>query len=832
MGTGLLPTCAVRPDGADVSKGASVSVENGIVPALAARADETYRAVVGNLVGEIGLVLTRQLRHILLLPLLAAWLLLFAVSVCLAQVSPPQPPEAADVRLLIDISGSMKQNDPQNLRLPSVDLLVRLLPDGSRAGVWTFGRYVNMLVPFGTVDDAWREKALERADGINSTGLFTNIGEALEQAATLPASVDARPNIILLTDGMVDIDTNPQVNHDENRRIIREILPGLRQQNFRLHTIALSANADTALLEKLAEETTGTSTIVESADALLQAFLRAFDASAPVTELPLSASNSFIVDASVEEFTALVFRRFVDEDTHLVGPDDRVLLHNRPDENSRWHRADTYDLITVAQPDAGEWKILADIAPESRVTILSNLKLRLQALPSSLVQGAALEAAFVLVDDNGVITDSAFLSMLSADIELVSVEDASIRRTVWTHHIAKRSAPGDGIFEFDLPPLEQAGRYRLTITVDGQTFQRRLKHHLQVQLPFTVHRRNIVTEYGEPGFRLQVVPAGDNIVENQTQVVVAVTDPSGRKTVRPLVWDSEGFWQVEIPAYRSGDFIGAVRVTGNDVHGNSFEYALTPVLLTFQPDDLMVDQTVDAEVQEAQPAGLAESADALVEEPNIPPQRIVPVWLGIGILVLVNALVGWGTYYLIRKWYRLRKAPEPALMDLPVAGTHDGTDLADDEGLMNEFDEEPLLDEFKMDEVDTDDEAQFVDERPPEFEESSTAGPNAAAATETEVAGGDQDAPDDIKASSEDYDVGDVIDDIHEELLELVAGESSPEAQKEFAADMLKAQGLDLEEDEMDDAISNLIAELDGKSDETNEQESPDSEEDDASKTS
>ena len=59
-----------------------------------------------------------------------------------------------DVRLLIDISGSMRESDPANLRQPALELMLRLLPDGARAGVWTFGEQVNMPVPHGVVDDA------------------------------------------------------------------------------------------------------------------------------------------------------------------------------------------------------------------------------------------------------------------------------------------------------------------------------------------------------------------------------------------------------------------------------------------------------------------------------------------------------------------------------------------------------------------------------------------------------------------------------------------------------------------------------------------------------
>lgn len=57
-----------------------------------------------------------------------------------------------DFRVVIDVSGSMKQTGPQNLRVPALKLINGLIPTGSRAGVWTFGRYVNMAVKWGKVD--------------------------------------------------------------------------------------------------------------------------------------------------------------------------------------------------------------------------------------------------------------------------------------------------------------------------------------------------------------------------------------------------------------------------------------------------------------------------------------------------------------------------------------------------------------------------------------------------------------------------------------------------------------------------------------------------------
>ena len=75
------------------------------------------------------------------------YLIFLFLGVGLASVSRAQQPGNAedvaappDVRLVIDVSGSMKQNDPNNLRQPAVELLVQLLPEGSKAGVWTFGK--------------------------------------------------------------------------------------------------------------------------------------------------------------------------------------------------------------------------------------------------------------------------------------------------------------------------------------------------------------------------------------------------------------------------------------------------------------------------------------------------------------------------------------------------------------------------------------------------------------------------------------------------------------------------------------------------------------------
>ncbi len=118
---------------------------------------------------------------------------------------------AYDFRVVIDVSGSMKETDPQNLRVPALKLINGLIPSGSRAGVWTFGKYVDMAVKWGKVNDSWRSQADLGAEKIHSNALLTNIESALARARVGWDRADGKTRriLLLLTDGKVDVSRDP-----------------------------------------------------------------------------------------------------------------------------------------------------------------------------------------------------------------------------------------------------------------------------------------------------------------------------------------------------------------------------------------------------------------------------------------------------------------------------------------------------------------------------------------------------------------------------------------------------------------------------------------------
>ena len=243
-------------------------------------------------------------------------------------------PEQADVRIVVDISGSMKETDPENLRRPAVRLLARMLPEDASAGLWTFGQYVNMLVPHGAIDDNWRQVAIDRSEQINSVALHTNLGLAIEKASDdwLSGGTLENTHLILLSDGKVDIPEGDAADRAEEQRILQDLVARLSEQGLTIHTVGLSERADIEFLRELARSTGGSFRLAQSADALNLAFANALNTAVPQEQIPIEG-NGFTVDEGVEEFTALIFSG---GDAEQEGPLELTcLLYTSPSPRDR-----------------------------------------------------------------------------------------------------------------------------------------------------------------------------------------------------------------------------------------------------------------------------------------------------------------------------------------------------------------------------------------------------------------------------------------------------------------------------------------------------------------
>ncbi|AZT85856.1 VWA domain-containing protein [Marinobacter sp. NP-4(2019)] len=395
----------------------------------------------------------------------------------------PELPEVADVRVIVDISGSMKDNDPDNLRQPAVRLLARMLPENAYAGLWTFGQYVNMLVPRDRVDDRWREQMTNLSSEINSVALRTNLGKAIEVASDdyFTDGDLSHTDFILLTDGKVDISDDERVNRAERERILGPLLDELVSKGATFHTVALSTEADVGFLQTLAQETGGSYSVAPSADALNRVFLKALNAAVPQEQVPIDG-NRFSVDSAVREFTALIF--WGEDETsdtrelRLTDPDGNTARVDRPGNNMRWAREPGYDLITVTDPQDGEWRLNGELGEGSRVTVVSDLRMVVSPLPPVFSEKEPLQLQVAFFEGQDRLTDPGFLDVIEVRVTITSEDDRS-----GTKILAGEHPPENGLYQDTVGRLPSAGEYVIDVVADGQTFSRKFTAVSRFDLP-------------------------------------------------------------------------------------------------------------------------------------------------------------------------------------------------------------------------------------------------------------------------------------------------------------------------------------------------------------
>ncbi len=409
----------------------------------------------------------------------------FGLMLCLTlllQISPAQADVTSgtlrpDVRLLIDISGSMKESDPDNLRAPALDLIVRLLPNGAKAGVWIFGEQVEELVPHGVVDEQWRAQAQRAVAEIDNSGQRTNIPAALAAASYDIDTIDPnyRVSIILLTDGKVDVAESPMANASAARRLLTNRAPDLGATGIPVHTIALSDEADWKFLRSLARVTDGIAEKAVSPQELTSIYLQSLEMAAPSATVPV-ADSSFQIDTSVEEFTALIFFDTARNQVGLVSPAGVKFGPASARAGVEWFRNQQFALVTVKEPEAGLWRLQAPGSTRTRITVISDLQLEVDRLPNNLPAGQRAELGLRLREDSDIIVDPEVLQLFQLRVEIEGPEGYRQDIDVTGGY----PVPANGEYRVAIPEIQRPGRYQVTARLEGKTLQREMRMYVEV----------------------------------------------------------------------------------------------------------------------------------------------------------------------------------------------------------------------------------------------------------------------------------------------------------------------------------------------------------------
>lgn len=527
-----------------------------------------------------------------------------------------------DVRVLIDVSGSMKKTDPENLRIPATKLLLNLAQPGNRMGLWTFGRYVNMLVPFGTVDKAWKDKAVKEADKIGSVALFTAVGDALEQATKGQWEKDPAwdRTIVLLSDGMVDISTNPADNVREQKRIFEQLVPRLVKGGYKVHTVALSEQADVEFLKRLANETGGHFSMASTADQLMHVFVDASDRVNQPLQVPMEGGK-FTIDGTVTEFTALIYRRAGSPATVLISPSGKRISSENHAASVAWFNDPRFDLVTIQNPEKGAWDLEGDLDPDNRVTVVSNLDLSLTGLPQDVIEGEKVTLSMNLNEKGRPIVHPQFLALMDITFSQQTDKGERFEGKLSQDRNGNPVVPPDGNYVAKLGRTLTEGEHEFSVAVDGKTFKRVKRHTM------TVHKEAIaasveteLTEGREQQY-LSLQPKVGLVKPESLAVIAEVVDPNGAKSIQEVTRTNTGELRVSVPPFKGdGMYQVFLKTQGTTVAGNPFEVSQGPYDIDYTPVSAQKPAEVshkpltdDVDLHDALDVG-----DEVVEEPETP----------------------------------------------------------------------------------------------------------------------------------------------------------------------------------------------------------------------
>ena len=768
----------------------------------------------------------------------------------------------ADIRLLIDISGSMKKNDPANLRIPAVSLLTELIPDGDKAGVWTFGQWVNHLVKHQVVDDAWRDYAKKEAKKINSVALYTNIGAVLEKASDDFYKQDAdfsNTHFILLTDGMVDIDRDPQKNAAERERILSTVLNTIKDRGAKIHAISLSKNADQSLMEKLAIQTGGQAAIAESPEDLTKIFVQALDQAVPSEQVPIEG-NEFAIDSSIEEFTALIFRKPDSLPTEIVAPDETVYRYGQNNEDIKWFQDQGYDLITITRPLEGTWTIKADIQPESRVTVVSNLQLQMSKLPVNFFAGESLDVEVSFLEEGKLVLNPEFLSLLDVQLQLKTEEGKTASKSM----SELDAPPADGVFRESITKLSKIGQYEVSVLVDGKTFQRSKRQVVNLRAPFDFEF-SVKTDKAIPYYELVVTPLNDSISLAETSILVKTKYPDNTSLISALEQDKEkGTWSLQIlPEKGDGLYEVAVKVKSQTLAGKEFQFkpkafeaefpipvgASTQIVsvneadpdtvteespLLAEPAVKEVSEPVEAPLEKAQvePEVEVEATPPAEEEPPVPEETSDnTLWWIISTAITGGLLLISGLVYFILKRRKATKddAPDEILSDEDIQDLD--TEKSEDIPVVENRFEEPVLEEPILDEPIDEPLVETVEDEP---ETSDDLDFTESPAEDIQALSSEMDAAQAMRETSEDEVVSeDAETDFDELAVDLSANDLNDVLDELEEPPQAAEEELDLEDiaqaiqEAADEPAESLPEEIEKALDINDDEDSDDDEDDD-----
>lgn len=496
-------------------------------------------------------------------------------------------PTAAKIQIIVDGSIAMGQHDPQNIRLAILQELVKVLPSNAVVGLWLFAKQAQTIIPMSKFGESWRSKVAELVPELLDTKeAYVNLAEAIEIATARWTEPTAIPRqILLITDGLLNVADNTQENAEAKAHIINSLVPYLQKNNIKLDIISISAAAADDFLQQLADGTKGIYQKVTQADNLTWLLLKIFEQPiqiAPAKLEQLSAEvmpieeHKIVIEQAVDEINLVVFKAKSTDMLALRTPAGKVLDQHSNNKAIHWHSAKVGDFITITNPELGTWTLLGNLEPKNKFIIMDGLELDVTPLPADIFVGESFMLTACIVNNGELITNKEFLASLAFN---TIVEPSMLELRQYSYPINKHNKAS---YNFELGPFTKVINNLMIVEtqVFGKTFQKSKQQKFRVlPVPIKIKTAIQVDNHGQQKINIIAIPDGKVLDLKNLNLQVIITDKQGETFTANMV-QKQNKWEFSImPKITGTYYVAQIKLFGETILGRYVELVTEPLTI-------------------------------------------------------------------------------------------------------------------------------------------------------------------------------------------------------------------------------------------------------------
>lgn len=248
---------------------------------------------------------------------------------------------------ILDSSGSMKENDPKNMRKSAMKVIIDQLQGNENVFIVDFDNNASWINQ-NNWEHINKENLKSSINGINSDG-GTNIGAGLEELSRAFESTNilGRAGVLLLSDGLGDYSNQAD---------------WFRQRNIPIYTISFIGEDNSKLLSQIAASTSGNYLKTNSDNEIITAFNQFINflkgnAILTVYKNSISQGENLISNFFTESYLRYLFVTLIWRgstiDLKLHSPDGK--LFTQQSLGCEWSKGDNYVFVKINNPPVGKW---------------------------------------------------------------------------------------------------------------------------------------------------------------------------------------------------------------------------------------------------------------------------------------------------------------------------------------------------------------------------------------------------------------------------------------------------------------------------------------------